>query len=82
MSLDTDWKTNEVKMNTITIITLINIIRKSIVINNAYDLSYNLLIYLIHSLLTYIKEQHLQEGIILLKVLFRRKCKNLEWFTL
>ena len=55
MSLDTDWKTNEVKINTITIITLINII-KSIVINNAYDLSYNLLIYLIHSLLIYMKK--------------------------
>ena len=81
MSLDTDWKTNEVKINTITIITLINIIRKSIVINNAYDLSYNLLIYLIHSLLIYINEQHLQEKIILLKVLFRKRCKNLEWFT-
>ena len=79
MSLDTDWKTNEVKINTITIITLINII-KSIVINNAYDLSYNLLIYLIHSLLIYINKQHLQEKIILLKVLFRKRCKNLEWF--
>ena len=80
MSLDTDWKTNVVKINTITIITSINIIR-SIVINNAYDLSYNLLIYLIHSLLIYVNEQHLQEKIILLKVLFRKGCKNLEWFT-
>ena len=58
MSLGTDWKTNEVKINTITIITLINIIR-SIVINNAYDLSYNLLIYLIHPLHINIKQQHL-----------------------
>lgn len=43
MNLDTDWKTNVVKINTITIITLNNIIR-SIVINNAYDPSYKLLI--------------------------------------